>query len=242
MTASTRRPTTALWLVLLWPAAVASAQTTASGPFHELAGEYRGTVKRTRMALWATPIAASGRGDAVALLLFPESERQDLVARLQVLAGEQEALYRRACESVRVTEYGYDYNAAFSEIWNSGAALVLIHSGPARTGSLVSGWRNATARSGMVANEEYTSLRGREYMVSRVTRDPRTGGLTEVRLTRTGFIQNFFDNPALSLVPAEAPAGVLELLDGYVAAKYTAMERLGIGPARLPMNPPAVCR
>lgn len=242
MTANTCRPARALWLVLLWPAAGASAQTTEPGPFHELAGAYRGTVKRTQMALWVAPMAASGRGDAVALLLFPESQRQDLVARLQVLAGEQEALYRRACESARVTEYGYDYNAAFSEIWNSGAALVLIHSGPTRTGSLASGWRTATARSGMVVNEEYASLRGREYMVSRVTRDPRTGRLTEVRLTQTGFIQNFFANPALSLVPAETPAGVLGLVDGYVTAKYTAMESLGIGRARLPTNPPAVCR
>ncbi len=233
----------ALWLASLCLAAAAgNAQPTGPNAVRELAGEYRGTVKRTAMTVWAAPIAVPWRGQALALMLFPESERKDLVARLERLAGDQEALYRRACDGARTTEYGYDYNSAFSEIWNSGAALVFIHSGPARMGSLASGWRTATTRSGMVTNEEYTSLRGREYMVSRVRRDPETGGLTEVRLTQTGFIQNFFVNPALSLVRADAHAGVLELVEGYVKAKYAAWESLGIGRAQLPTTPPAVCR
>lgn len=128
MTANTCRPARALWLVLLWPAAGASAQTTEPGPFHELAGAYRGTVKRTQMALWVAPMAASGRGDAVALLLFPESQRQDLVARLQVLAGEQEALYRRACESARVTSVQEPVTAV--AVRHPVAALALTKSDP----------------------------------------------------------------------------------------------------------------
>ena len=228
-----------LCLALSWlVAAEGWAQPTASSAFRQLAGEYRGTIKRTQMTVWAAPIAVPWRGQALALLLFPESERQDLVARLERLAGNQETLYQRACDGVRITEYGYDYSSAFSEIWHSGAALVFIHSGPVRMGSLASGWRTATTRSGMVTNEEYTSLRGREYMVSRIKRDPETGDLTRLQLTQTGFIQNFFDNPALALAPADAPAGVLELLAGYVKAKYAAIEELQGSDGQ----PAAICR
>lgn len=156
------------------------------------------------------------------------------VQELELLAGDQEALYRRACDDARITENGYDYNSAFSRIWQSGEALVFIYTRP--------GWRSATAKSGLLMNEEYMALRGREYMVREVDRDPRTGELTQVRLTQTGFLQNFFDNPRLSLVAADAPAGVLELIRVYVNAKYAAMENLDIGRARLPANPAAICR
>lgn len=232
------------WLLALLalPAAVVRAQPTKSDAVHELAGEYRGTVKQTPVTVWAAPVAIPGGGEAAALMLFPDAERQSLLARLEVLAGDQEALYRRACDDARITEHGYDYNSAFSRIWQSGAALVFIYSGPGRRGSSRAGWRSATARSGLLMNEEYMSLRGREYMVRDVRRDPQTGRLTEVRLTQTGFIQNFFDNPAMSLVPAETTANASELLSGYVKAKYAAMESLGIGRARLPTNPPAICR
>ena len=230
-------------LALFWPgAAVVSAQPTAPDFFQELAGEYRGTVKQTQVTVWATAMAVPGSGEAAVLMLFPETERQALVARLELLAGDQEALYRRACDDARITENGYDYNSAFSRIWQSGGALVFIYSGSGRRRLLGSGWRSATARSGLLRNEEYIFLRGREYLVSRVERDAHTGNLSEVRLTQTGFLQNFFDNPKLSLVAADAPAGVLELITGYVKAKYAAMERLQVGGPGLPTDPAAICR
>ncbi len=230
-------------LALFWPAAaVVSAQTTAPDAFQELAGEYRGTVKQTQVTVWATPIAVPGGGEATVLMMFPETERQALLARLELLTGDQEALYRRACDDARVSEHGYDYYSAFSRIWQSGGALVFIYSGSGRRGLLGSGWRSATAKSGLLRNEEYIFLRGREYMVRRVKRDAHTGGLSEIRLTLTGFLQNFFDNPKLSLVAAGAPAGVLELITGYVKAKYAAMERLQVGGPRLPTDPAAICR
>ena len=216
-------------LALLWPAAVVvSAQPTAPDAYRELAGEYRGTVKQTQVTVWATPMGVPGAGEATVLMLFPEKERQALVARLELLAGDQEALYRRACDDARITENGYDYNSAFSRIWQSGEALVFIYTGPGRR----PGWRSATAKSGLLMNEEYMSLRDREYMVRQVERDPRTGGLSEVRLTQTGFLQNFFDNPKLSLVAADTPAGVLDLIREYVDAKYAAMST----------DPAAICR
>ena len=229
---------TALWLAALcMTAAAVSAQPALSDGAEELAGEYRGTVKRTPMTAWAAPVASPLGGQAVALLLFPESERQNLVARLERLTGDQEPLYRLACDGVRGTEYGYEYDAAFTGIWNTRAALVFIHSGPGGPGSLTSGWRTATIRNRMLSNAEYAVLRGREYMVSRITRDPETGELTRIRLTRTGFIQNFFDNPTLSLVPIDTPAGVLELLAGYVKAKDAAMDALQVAD-----QPAPICR
>ncbi len=236
MTRNTCRLRGALWLVLLWPVAVVvSVRATEPGPFHELAGEYRGTVGQTQVTVWAAPIAVPGGGEAALLMLFPETERQALVARLELLAGDQEALYRRACDDARIGENGYDYYSVFSQVWQSGGGLVFIYSGPGRRGLLGSGWRSATAKSGLLINEEFIFLRGREYMVRRVERDPHTGRLTEVRLTQTGFLQNFFDNPKLSLVAADAPAGVLDLIKEYVNAKYAAMESL-------PTDPAAICR
>lgn len=226
------------WLMALcMMAAAASAQPTGSTGADELAGEYRGTVKRIPMIAWAAPVATPWGGQAVALLLFPESERQDLVARLERLTGDQEPLYRLACDGVDVTEYGYEYDSAFSEIWNTRAALVFIHSGPWEPGSLASVWRTATIRNRMLSNAEYAVLCGREYMVSRITRDSETGELTRIKLTQTGFIQNFFDNPTLSLVPADTPAGVLELLAGYVKAKDAAMQALQVAD-----QPASICR
>ena len=223
-------------------AVVVSAQPTESDAFQELAGEYRGTVKRTQVTVWAAPIAVPGGGEAAVLMLFPAAERQALLARLELLTGDEEALYRRACDDARIREHGYDYYSAFSRLWQSGGALVFIYSGPGRRGFLGSGWRSATAKSGLLMNDEYMSLRGREYMVRQVKRDPRTGKLSEVQLTQTGFIQNFFDNPKLTLGKAEAPAGVLDPLRKYVNAKYAAMERLQIGSGSLPADPPAMCR
>ena len=233
MTRNTCHLRGALSLALLLPVAVvASAQPTEPDAFQKLAGQYRGTVKQTQVTVWAAPIAVPGGGEAAVLMLFPEAERQALVARLELLTGDQGALYRRACDDARISEHGYDYYSAFSRLWQSGGGLVFIYSGPGRRGLLGSGWRSATAKSGLLRNEEYMVLRGREYLVRRVERDPHTGRLTEVRLTQTGFLQNFFDNPKLSLVPADAPAGELELIKEYVNAKYAAMST----------DPAAICR
>ena len=230
-------------LALLWLTAIAvGAQPTESDAFQELAGEYRGTVKRTQVTVWVAPVAVPGGGEATVLMMFPEMERQALLARLELLTGDHEVLYRRACDEARITEYGYDYHSAFSRIWLSGGGLVFIHSDPGRRGFLGPTWRSASLKGGLLMNAEYMALRGREYMVRKVERDPRTGELSEVRLTQTGFIQNFFDNPKLSLSKAEAPAGVLALLRKYVNAKYAAMEKLQIGGGSLPADPAAICR
>ena len=75
-----------LLLVLLISVTVvvgAQEQTSEKMPFAGLVGEYRGTLKRTKMVVWATPVAAPGLGGAVtALMFFPEAERQALVDRL----------------------------------------------------------------------------------------------------------------------------------------------------------------
>ena len=85
-------------------------------------------------------------------------------------------------------------------------------------------------------------MRRREYAVRGVSRNPRTGGLAEVRLTRTGFIQSFFDNPKLALAGVDTPWGVLALLERYVKAKSATSKVLGLGDERLPPEPVPACR
>ena len=52
------------------------------------------------------------------------------------------------------------------------------------------------------------------------------GELKALRLTRTGFIQNFFDNPKLRLERVETATGELRLLADYVMAKSSAIKAL----------------
>ena len=223
-----------LLLVLLISVTVvvgAQEQTSEKMPFAGLVGEYRGTLKRTKMVVWATPVAAPGLGGAVtALMFFPEAERQALVDRLDRMSGDQAALYQRVCDALEITEEGYIFHTDVFRFWHSGVGLALIHGGWDERHFLKPDWRSVTARSLLMINEEYLSIRGREYMVKQVSRSPHTG-----------FIQNFFDNPKLRLTRVETSSAELELLANYVIAKETARRLLNMGAQRLPPEPLPIC-
>ena len=92
-----------------------------------------------------------------------------------------------------------------------------------------------------MVNDEYIFLREREYMVKEVRRDPETGELIDLRLTQTGFIQNFLDNPKLRLEKNETATGGVELLADYVNAKFAAHNALNAALEGIPQESVTPC-
>ena len=66
-------------------------------------------------------------------------------------------------------------------------------------------------------------------MVREVRREPASGTLISFRLTQTGFVQNFFDNPKLQLDRTTASADELQLFAEYIKAKFAALSALHEG-------------
>ena len=116
-----------------------------------------------------------------------------------------------------------DMEKVFEQVYRPGfgarAGLVLVHGDWYQKPVLKI---NRFPGSYWMVNDEYISLREREYMVKEFRRDPETGELIDLRLTQTGFIQNFFNNPRLRLARIETASAELELLAGYVNAKFAA--------------------
>lgn len=71
-------------------------------------------------------------------------------------------------------------------------------------------------------NQEYIAWQGREYAIRRIRLSVRTGALESVQLTQTGFIQNFFDNPVISVTRADNAPPSFKLLGSYLDAKFAA--------------------
>ena len=180
-----------------------------------IAGEYRGTVKRTEMTLWASPLAGPGEEQALALMFFPTAQRQAQVARLSRLTDALLASRHDRC----------DLESVFEQLHRpaDGPGLVLIHGGWEQLHELE---MNRFPEGYYMGNDEYISLRNREYMVKELRRDTDTGKLRDLRLTQTGFIQNFFDNPRLRLARVGTAHTELQLLASYVKAKYAAYNAL----------------
>ena len=116
-----------------------------------------------------------------------------------------------------------DMEKVFEQVYRPGfgarAGLVLVHGDWYQKPVLKI---NRFPGSYWMVNDEYISLRERKYMVKEFRRDPETGELIDLRLTQTGFIQNFFNNPSLRLARIETASVELELLAGYVNAKFAA--------------------
>lgn len=178
-------------------------------------GEYSGIAKRTEITLWASLITGPRGGRGLALMFFPSEQRQAQVERLHRLTDALLAPGQDRCELVKV--YDQVYRSAH------GPGLVMI----------LGGWEqqhelgiSRSPRGYWMMNDEYISLRGREYMVKQVSRSANTGELKSLRLTRTGFIQNFFDNPKVRLERVETGTGEPRLLADYVRAKSSALKAL----------------
>ena len=183
--------------------------------FSSIEGEYRGTVKRTEMTLWATIVTGEGKERGLALMFFPSGQRLAQEDRLRHLTDALLVPGQDRCDLVNV--YDGVYRSA------NGPGLVMI----------LGDWEQQPElgisrfpQGYWMMNDEYILLRGREYMVKQVRRSEDTGELKSLRLTRTGFIQNFFDNPKLRLERVETGTGELRLLEDYVRAKSSALKAL----------------
>ncbi len=181
------------------------------------AGEYRGVVKRTEMTLWSALLTGPGGERGLAVMFFPSAERQAQADRLRSLTGALLAPGQDRCK----------LEDAFEQVYRPGdgvrAGLVLVQGAWEQRPALK--MRRYPEGYWMI-NDEYSFLRGREYMVKEIRLDSGTGKLDSLQLTQTGFIQNFFDNPRLRLTRNEAGNADVELLADYVKAKYAARNAL----------------
>ena len=188
-----------------------------SGRISAIQGEYRGTVKRTEMTLWASQIPGPGEEKALALIFFPTAQQQAQTERLRRLTAALLAAGRNRCELEDV----------FEQVYRPGdgarAGLVLVQGAWERRTDLK---MRRYPEGYWMGNVEYSFLRGREYMVKEIRLDSGSGKLASLQLTQTGFIQNFFDNPRLRLTRNETGASGSELLADYVKAKFTARNAL----------------
>ena len=196
-------------------------------------GEYRGTFKKVEMTLWAAPVTGPGAERALALMFFPAAQRQTQVDRLMHLTDALLASRQNICDMEKV----------FDQVYRPGpdahAGLVLVHGDWYQKLLLKI---NRFPGSYWMVNDEYIFLREREYMVKEFRRDPETGELIDLRLTQTGFIQNFFDNPRLRLARIETASADLELLAGYVNAKFAAHYALNAALEGVPQESVPSCR
>ena len=182
-----------------------------------IAGEYQGTIKRTEMTLWATQVSGPGNEKALALTFFPASQQQAQAERLRRLTDALRAAGQNRC----------DLENALEQVYRPGngarAGLVLAQGDWELRPELK---LSRYPEGYWMINDEYPFLRGREYMVTNIGLDPDTGVLTGLRLSRTGFIQNFFDNPRLRLDRTETSPTGPGLLAQYVQAKFAARNAL----------------
>ena len=197
-----------------------------------IAGEYGGTVKRVEMTLWAAPVPGPGGEKALALIFFPAEQRQAQASRLRRLTDAFLASGQHRC----------DIENVFDQVYRPGSGirpgLVLVHGGWEQQSELE--LRRFPEGYWMV-NDEYIFLREREYMVKEFRRDPDTGELIHLRLTQTGFIQNFLDNPKLRLEKNETATDGVELLADYVNAKFAAHNALNAALEGVPQESVTPC-
>lgn len=188
-----------------------------SGRVSAIQGEYRGTVKRTEMTLWATQVSGPGGEKALALMFFPTARQQLQTDRLRRLTDNLLASGNSRCELENVLEQVYRPGSADRN------GLVLIHGDWERQPELKI---SRHPEGYWMMNDEYLFLRGQEYMVKEIKLGTNSGEMTSLRLTQTGFIQNFFDNPRLRLARIETASAGPELLADYVKAKFAAQYAL----------------
>ena len=151
--------------------------------------------------------------------------------------------YRRVCEEANQTEYGRNHFPDYFRVWNTKGGLILLQDG-SFSGRLPVDWEKIENRKqpGHIRNEEYISLNGREYAIKNIRRSRKTGDLVSVQLTRTGFIQNFFDNPVIKLTRMEQSTPTHKLLGSYLNSKFDAMKRINMGDATVFNDLPEGCK
>ena len=219
---------------------VADRQTV--GTFDRLTGEYRGTHKGDSLVVWLDALAEVEAGQQAALLIFREQDRLRLETYMKRIIDDPTGYYRKVCEGAEFTEYGYHF-PDFFRVWNTQGGLILLQDG-FRGGRLSPDWEEIEGRDSPAhfRNEEYIVLREREYAIRRIRRSARTGALASVQLTQTGFIQNFFDNPVISVTRVDNAPPAFKLLGSYLDSKFNAQQELGRSGTTLPSDLPDVCK
>ena len=220
----------------------------AVGTFDRLTGEYRGTLKGDAFVVWVDALPKVEEGQQAALLLFEERDRPRLETYIKRIIDDPAGYYRKVCEGAESTEYGYHF-PDFFRVWNTQGGLILLQDG-FRGGRLSPDWEEIEGRDSPahLRNEEYIFWREREYAIRRIRRSARTGALASVQLTQTGFIQNFFDNPVISVTRVGNARSSFKLLGSYLDGKFAAWKELnaqrerGQGGAALSPDLPDVCK
>lgn len=177
-------------------------------------------------------VAGPGGEKALALMFFPTARLQAQADRLGRLTDNLLAAGNSRCDLENILEQVYRLEPAGRN------GLVLIH-GDWEHQPEIKISRNPEGY--WMMNDEYLFLRGREYMVKEIKNSSRSGELTSLQLTQTGFIQNFFDNPRLRLARIEGASTGPELLANYVKAKFAARNALNKVFENLPQESVTPC-
>ncbi len=214
----------------------------AVGTLDRLTGEYRGTSQGDAFVVWVDALPAVEAGQQAALLIFREQDRPRLETYMKRIVDDPASYYRKICEGAEFTEYGYHF-PDFYKVWNTQGGLILLQDG-FRGGRLSPDWEEIEGRDSPahLRNEEYIVWREREYAIRRIRRSARTGALASVQLTQTGFIQNFFDNPMISVTRVENARSAFKLLGSYLDSKFNAQQELGRRGTTLPSHLPEACK
>ena len=219
---------------------VADRQTV--GTFDRLTGEYRGTHKGDSLVVWVDALAEVEAGQQAALLIFREQDRLRLETYIKKIIDNPAEYYRKVCEEVDHIEYGYHF-PDFYKVWNTQGGLALLQDG-FHGGRLPPDWEEIESQEypPYLRTEEYIVLGEREYMIRRIRRSTKTGALESAQLTQTGFIQNFFDNPVISVTRVDNAPPSFKLLGSYLDSKFNAQQELGRSGTTLPSDLPDVCK
>lgn len=196
-----------------------------AGTFDRLAGEYRGTSDGDAFVVWVDALPAVDVGQQAALLLFREEDRPRLETYIKQITANPASSYRQVCERAGSGARKGRLNDLY-RVWNTQGGLILLLD--FQGVRLPPDWEEIEGGGypPYLRNQEYIVWQGREYMFRRIRRSVGTGALESVQLTQTGFIQNFFDNPVISLTRVDNAPPSFKLLGSYLDAKFAAWQEL----------------
>ncbi len=134
--------------------------------------------------------------------------------------------YGQICERAGSDERKGRLNDLF-RVWDTQGGLIVLQDG-FHGDPLPPDWQEIEGGDypPYLRNQEYIVWREREYAIRRIRRSAGTRALESVQLTQTGFIQNFFDNPVISVTRVDSVPPTFKLLGSYLDAKFAAWEEL----------------
>lgn len=228
-----------LLLLLAVPPGLLGAQQIESDVLR-MSGVYTGELKGQDVHVWVS--VPSTLRHTAALLLFTPSQEQAIRKRMRELAGDPAKALRKICAQAEHTEHGYMYHRGYFRIWQSGGGIALIRWQGYGGEVLSKTWEQLELNpySSLLETSEYPQIKGKQYAFKQIHRDPRSGKLTKIQLTSTGYLQNPFDNPQ-TLLRFVGPLPDGDLLSRYLNAKEDAAQFFYYGSSELPKSPLPAC-